>query len=127
MVSCVQIACPTHIHKVIRRQKYFNGNFRQLQEAKARLQHLQDLLAAVTECHSRGQPVPDQYIEVLSQEVAREEGSDAGRGETQLSAVSRVQRHSVERERTPVKQQVYDRYNYELYFQRSKSCVIHNL
>lgn len=102
--------CFTHLHEGVRGQKYFNNNFRQLEEAKVRLQHLQDLLAAVTECHSRGQPVPDQYIELLSQEVARDEGSDAGRGETQLSAVSRVQRHSMERERTPVKQQVYDRY-----------------
>jgi hypothetical protein len=77
------------------------------------LHHLQDLLAAVTDFHSRGQPVPDLYIELLSQEAAREEGSgDSGRAETQPSAISRVQRHSLERERTPVKQQEHERYEF---------------
>ncbi|XP_023701631.1 uncharacterized protein LOC111861362 isoform X7 [Cryptotermes secundus] len=81
----------------------------QLQEAKARLQQLQDLMAAVTDFHNRGQPVPDQYIDLLSQEVAREEEQGvAGRAEIAPTTVSRMQRRSVERERTPVKQQVLD-------------------
>jgi hypothetical protein len=85
-------------------------NCRKLQEAKARLQQLQDLMAAVTDFHSRGQPVPDQYIDLLSQEVAREEEQGAaGRAEIAPSTVARLQRHSVERERTPVKPQGLDR------------------
>jgi hypothetical protein len=68
-------------------------------------------MAAVTDFHSRGQPVPDQYIDLLSQEVAREEEQgDAGRAENAPSAVSKMLRRSVERERTPIKQQVLDRY-----------------
>lgn len=87
------------------------NNFRQLQEAKARLQHLQDLLAAVTDFHNSGQPIPDQYIDLLSQEAAREEGQgDGGKAEILQCTTSGVQRQSVERERTPVKQQVHDRY-----------------
>jgi hypothetical protein len=104
----------THAHEIIRRAKYFNLNFRQLQEAKARLQHLQDLLAAVTDFHSHGQPVPDQYIDLLSQEAAREEGTgDDGRAGMQPSTALRLQRHSVERERSPVKPQVHDRYEFQ--------------
>lgn len=77
------------------------------------MQQLQDLMAAVTDFHNRGQPVPDQYIDLLSQEVAREEQQgDAGRAEIAPSTVSRMQRRSVERERTPVKQQVLDRYEF---------------
>jgi hypothetical protein len=103
----------THLHEIIRRKRYFIENSRQLQEAKARLQQLQDLMSAVTEFHSRGQPVPDQYIDLLSQEVAREEEQgDAGRAEIAPSPISRVQRHSIERERTPVKQQILDRYEF---------------
>lgn len=75
------------------------------------MQHLQDLLAAVTDFHNRGQPVPDQYIDLLSQEAAREEGQgDGGKTEIPQCTTSGVQRRSVERERTPVKQQVLDRY-----------------
>jgi hypothetical protein len=70
-------------------------------------------MAAVTDFHSRGQPVPDQYIDLLSQEVAREEEQGAaGRAESTTSAVARLQRDSVERERTPVKPQVLDRYEF---------------
>jgi hypothetical protein len=48
---------------------------------------------------------------MLSQEAAREEGQgDGGKAEILRCTTSGVQRHSVERERTPVKQQVHDRY-----------------
>jgi hypothetical protein len=48
---------------------------------------------------------------MLSQEAAREEGQgDGGKGEILQCTTSGVQRLSVERERTPVKQQVHDRY-----------------
>jgi hypothetical protein len=105
-----------HLYEV-GRKKYVIENCRQLQEAKARLQQLQDLMAAVTDFHSRGQPVPDQYIDLLSQEVAREEEQgDAGRAEIAPSAVSRMPRRSVERERTPIKQQVLDRYEFHHVF-----------
>jgi len=68
-------------------------------------------LAAVTDFHNIGQPVPDHYIEILSQEAAREEGQgDGGKAGILQCTTSGVQRHSVERERTPVKQQVHDRY-----------------
>ncbi|XP_069679374.1 pericentriolar material 1 protein-like isoform X6 [Periplaneta americana] len=79
----------------------------QLQEARARLQHLQDLLAAVSDFHNRGQPVPDQYIDLLSQEAAREDAatSDSRRSETPSS---KTQRRSSDRERTPVRQPVQD-------------------
>ncbi|KAJ4451034.1 hypothetical protein ANN_02470 [Periplaneta americana] len=78
-----------------------------LREARARLQHLQDLLAAVSDFHNRGQPVPDQYIDLLSQEAAREDAatSDSRRSETPSS---KTQRRSSDRERTPVRQPVQD-------------------
>jgi hypothetical protein len=73
-------------------------------------------MAAVTDFHSRGQPVPDQYIDLLSQEVAQEEEQgDARRAEIAPSTVSRMQRHSVERERTPVKQQALNRYELRMF------------
>ena len=81
---------------------------RQLQEAKARLQNLQDLLAAVSDFHNNGQPVPDQYLELLSQEAVKEESSvDLSKTDRQQSC---SQRQSMQRERTPVRQQIQDKY-----------------
>jgi hypothetical protein len=106
--------------------KHVFTKYRKLQEAKARLQQLQDLMAAVTDFHSRGQTVPDQYIDLLSQEVAREEEQgEAGRAEIAPSATARLQRHSVERERTPVRQQVLDRYEVHHAFETLGRIVIY--
>nr|CAD7194802.1 unnamed protein product [Timema douglasi] len=72
--------------EVERSQEIHNKTLK-LQEAKARLQQLQDLMSLVTEAHSQGQALPEQYLELLNQETARE----------QHEAPSRAHRRSVDR------------------------------
>ncbi|CAG2069385.1 unnamed protein product [Timema podura] len=74
--------------EVERSQEIHNKTLK-LQEAKARLQQLQDLMSLVTEAHSQGQALPEQYLELLNQETARE----------QHEAPSRAHRRSVDRHR----------------------------
>lgn len=71
-----------------------------LQEARARLQHLQQLLATVVDFQSSGQSVPQHYLDQLAQETASDDGSKEATtndGPAEMTSQTEQERHSFER------------------------------
>ncbi|XP_049779010.1 pericentriolar material 1 protein-like isoform X1 [Schistocerca cancellata] len=71
-----------------------------LQEARARLQHLQQLLATVVDLQSSGQSVPQHYLDQLAQETASDDGSKEAAPQdspAEVTSQAEQERHSFER------------------------------